>query len=342
MGSHDARESSAVLERRKMRMPSVAGRSPRSHWVRRFPGAHPSRGEVRQGRKCRLERFETQKPLSSEVYDRVRVVGKSGRLTLNKGERISYVVDGGVARIVFSRPEASNAVDLTFAREFEVAARAAMSGGARVVFVSALGRHFCVGGDLKSFSAAADLGNHLKEVTGHLHEGIAMLVELDAPVVVAVNGTAAGAGFGLVCAADIVVAGESAAFLMAYTRLGLSPDGSSSWFLPRHVGLRRAMDMSLTNRILSAPEALGWGIVSRVVADDAVTSEAEEIVSVLAHGPTSAYGATARLLRSSGGNSLRTHLELESATMAERARARDAREGIQSFLEHRDARFTGD
>jgi 2-(1,2-epoxy-1,2-dihydrophenyl)acetyl-CoA isomerase len=179
-------------------------------------------------------------------------------------------------------------------------------------------------------------------VTQHFHDGIVTFVEMDAPVVVAVQGAVAGAGLGLVCAADIVVAGKSATFVMAYTRLGLTPDGSSSWFLSRHVGLRRALDLTLTNRVLSADEALAWGVITRLVADDQVLKEAESIIEQLATGPTAAYGASARLLRSATGNTLRTQLSQETGALVERARAVDGLEGIRSFVERRSANFIGD
>ncbi|MHB8335671.1 MAG: enoyl-CoA hydratase/isomerase family protein [Acidimicrobiales bacterium] len=257
-------------------------------------------------------------------------------------QRLELGIDDGVARITLNRAEAANAIDLTFAREFEAAATTMSRGATRVVLITAAGRNFCVGGDLKGFAGEADLGAHLDEVTRHLHEGIARMVEMDAPVVAAVNGAVAGAGLGIVCAADIVVAGESSTFLMAYTRLGLTPDGSSSWFLAQHVGLHRALDLALTNRVLNAREALEWGIVSRVVPDDTVLSEAQSIVAILAAGPTAAYGAAARLVRSARGCTLRQHLDEERTQMAERARGVDGREGVAAFVDRRDATFTGE
>ena len=165
-------------------------------------------------------------------------------------------------------------------------------------------------------------------------------IEADAPVVVAVHGAVAGAGFGLVMAADIAIASNDTTFLMAYTKIGLTPDGATSWYLPRLVGLRRALDLTLTNRSLDAREALEWGIVSRVV-DDA-DRVAEEIALDLAGGPTGAYGAAARLLRSSERASLVDHLARESEQMTARARTHDGPEGIASFIERRRGEFVGD
>lgn len=161
------------------------------------------------------------------------------------------------------------------------------------------------------------------------------------PVITAVQGSAAGGGLGLVFGADLVIAAESARFTMAYTRAALSPDASTSFFLPRLVGLRRALDLTLTNRTLSAREALEWGIVSRVVADAELPAAAQALAREMADGPTRAFGAAKRLLRESFDDSLETHLQSESRAIAERSRDAESREGIAAFIEKRPARFRG-
>jgi 2-(1,2-epoxy-1,2-dihydrophenyl)acetyl-CoA isomerase len=249
------------------------------------------------------------------------------RLTLN--------VENGVGHVQLSRPLAANAIDLTFAREFELAAIGCAESDVRVVYITALGRQFCVGGDLKSFIQEEHLGRHLDEVTKHLHAGIVTLFDIDAPVVVAVNGAVAGAGLGIIMVADLVFASASSTFLMAYTRLGLSPDGATSWFLPRMVGLRRALDMALTNRVLDANEALEWGLVSRVVEGDA-ENEAGRLVETLASGSTAAFGASARLIHQGLQRSLIEQLEAEAAQIVELAHGTTARENIVGFLGGRD------
>ena len=256
------------------------------------------------------------------------------------GQRVRLTEAHGVAHMRLVRPDAANAIDLTFALEFCDAVEACADGGSRAVMISAEGKQFCGGGDLRSFNGQADLSAHLAEVTSHLHRGLATLAELDAPVVIAVQGPAAGAGLGLVCAGDVVIAAESARFLMAYTAAGLTPDGSSSYFLPRLVGLRRALDLTLTNRPISAREGLEWGLVSRVVADHDVASEAERLAAALAAGPTLAFGASKRLLRS--GGDLRAHLNLERETLFHSAGTADGREGVRAFAERRTATFTGE
>ena len=256
--------------------------------------------------------------------------------------RIVLSSDNGIARIVLSRPDSGNSIDLEFAQELEAVANQSEVQNARVIVISALGNQFCVGGDLKSFSKEQDLSTHLQRVTSHLHAGISALTTLDAPMIVVVNGMAAGAGLGLVCAADLVFAGDSATFLMAYTRLGLTPDGATSWYLARHVGLRRALELSLTNRVLSAREALEWGLITKLVDGEKLSEVAEALINQFAKGPTCAFGATRRLLNSALDNSLSEHLAIESETISARARTGDAFEGITAFLERRNPNFTGE
>ena len=258
------------------------------------------------------------------------------------GERLDVSADEGVGRIVLKRPEFGNAIDERFSVEFEAATAACAASKVRVVLISAVGKQFCVGGDLKDFAGRDDLGSYLERVTRPLHRGIATLAEIDAPTIVAMKGVAAGAGLGLVCAADIVIAGLSSSFLMAYTKIGLTPDGSTSWYLARHVGLHRALELTITNRVLSAMEALECGLISRVVSDDEIDGEAEALVQMLRSGPTAAYGASSRLLRAASDHSLREHLEAEAASITSRARSGDGVEGIRAFLERRSPRFNGE
>jgi 2-(1,2-epoxy-1,2-dihydrophenyl)acetyl-CoA isomerase len=249
----------------------------------------------------------------------------------------------GVAHITLNRPEAANALDLQMTQELlRVVLRCDEDPAIRAVLISGEGPAFCVGGDLKSFSEQGEhLPHHLKEITTYLHAAVSRLARMDAPVVATVHGAAAGAGMSLACACDLVVAAESARFSMAYTNAGLTPDGSSTYYLPRLVGLKRAMELTLTNRELSAQEALEWGIVTRVVADDDLLEEAHSLASQLASGATKALGASKWLLRSGCTEPLETHMERETQAIAEMARTTDGREGIAAFLEKRDAGFTG-
>jgi len=145
----------------------------------------------------------------------------------------------------------------------------------------------------------------------------------------------------LACGGDLVVVGPATRFVLAYTRIGLSPDGGGSWALPRLVGVRRALDLALTNRPVTGEEAVAWGLATTIVDDAAVASEADRLATELASGPTSAFGAAKRLMRESLGNTLETQLELESIALSRNAGTPDGREGIAAFLEKRAPRYTG-
>lgn len=246
-----------------------------------------------------------------------------------------------VARITLNRPDAANAVNADMARELAHAAiRCSEDRAVRAVILTGAGRMFSGGGDLKSFAAQGDaLPSHLKEVAGNLHAAISRFVRMDAPLIAAVNGSAGGAGFSLCLFCDLVLAAQSAKFVLAYTRSGLTPDGGSTFFLPRIVGVRRALELALTNRALSAEEALAWGIVNRVVPDAALQGEADQLAAALAAGSTGAFGAAKRLLHHSLGESLETQMELEAQAIAAQARTPDSREGIAAFVAKRPPRF---
>src|SRR5436190_6148952 len=197
-----------------------------------------------------------------------------------------YEVKEGVARITFNRPDAANTLDMQMALDLMHASiRASEDPAVRAVILTGAGKMFSGGGDLKSFAAQEDrLPGHLKEVALYLHAAISRFVRMDAPVITAVNGSAGGGGMSLCLFADIVLAAESAKFTLAYTRAGLSPDGGSTYFLPRLIGLRRSLELALTNRVLTAQEALDWGIVTKVVADAELQTEAQALASQLAGG----------------------------------------------------------
>ncbi len=249
-----------------------------------------------------------------------------------------------VARITLNRPDSGNALDGEMGRELmHLAIRCSEERAVRAVLLTGAGRMFCVGGDLKSFAAQGErLSAHLKELAGMLHMAISRFVRMDAPLIVAVNGAAGGGGMSFVLAADLVLAAESAKFTMAYTRAGLSPDGGSTYFLPRIVGVRRALELALTNRVLTAREAQEWSLVTRVVPDAALGAEAQALAVQLAAGATRAYGAAKRLLHHSFAESLETQMELEAQAIAEQARGAAAREGIAAFIAKRAPRFEGE
>jgi len=252
-------------------------------------------------------------------------------------------VDDGLATLTLARPGAGNAIDLALARELhEVTAAWRADRGVRAVLLHGEGPTFCVGGDLKSFAAQDDLPAHLTEVTDHFHAALSHLTAMDAPVVAAVQGSAAGGGLSLALGADLVLAGASSRFVMAYTAIGLTPDGSGTWSLPRLVGLRTALELTLTNRILSAGDALAAGLVTRVVDDDSLLDEAAALARGLARGPTGALGAAKRLVRGALAHDIDEQMALEQASLVAAAASADGREGIAAFLEKRQPDLRGE
>lgn len=258
-------------------------------------------------------------------------------------ETLLYETRDGVAYITLNREAAANAINLQMGRDLMLAAlRCDEDAGVRAVLIRAKGKIFCAGGDLGSFSSAGEgMPRLLKELTTYLHAAISRFARMSAPVVAAVHGSAAGAGFSLACASDLLVCAESAKFTLAYTRVGLTPDGSSTYYLPRLIGTRRALELMLTNRVLSSQEALAWGLVNRVVADDQLAQESESLARQLATGPTLAFGGVKQLLLSSANESLETQMEHEARAIADAARSSDAREGIEAFFAKRRAKFNG-
>lgn len=258
-------------------------------------------------------------------------------------ETLLYETRDGVAYITLNREAAANAINLQMGRDLMLAAlRCDEDAGVRAVLIRAKGKIFCAGGDLGSFSSAGEgMPRLLKELTTYLHAAISRFARMRAPVVAAVHGSAAGAGFSLACASDLLVCAESAKFTLAYTRVGLTPDGSSTYYLPRLIGTRRALELMLTNRVLSSQEALAWGLVNRVVADDQLAQESEGLARQLATGPTLAFGGVKQLLLSSANESLETQMEHEARAIADAARSSDAREGIEAFFAKRRAKFNG-
>jgi 2-(1,2-epoxy-1,2-dihydrophenyl)acetyl-CoA isomerase len=254
-------------------------------------------------------------------------------------DAITFALDGAIARITLDRPDAANGMNDTMTRELADAAKRCDTAAVKAIVLTGSGRFFCAGGDLKSFAAAPSRGAYIKGVADDLHRAISTIARSEAVLITAVNGTAAGAGFSLAITGDLVLAADSATFTMAYTKVGLSPDGSSSYYLPRLVGLRRAQDLMLTNRTLSAAEAAEWGMVTQVVADADLGARADELAAKVAAGARGSHGAVKSLLLTSLKNSLEEQMELEGRFIAERADAADGREGVDAFLGKRRPAF---
>jgi 2-(1,2-epoxy-1,2-dihydrophenyl)acetyl-CoA isomerase len=248
-----------------------------------------------------------------------------------------------VATITLNRPDAYNALNLDLGRElFHAVLEVDDDADARCVVITGSGRAFCAGGDVKDFADNLPrIGALVKELTTYLHGAVSRLCRSDKPVIMAINGIAAGGGFSFALCGDLVVAAESAKFTMAYSKIAATPDGSSSYYLPRLVGIRRAMELYFTNRVLSAREALEWGLVTRVVADAELRPAVDALARELAQGPTKAFGGAKRLFHQSTWESLETQMELEAQSIATSGRTEDFQAGVTAFANKKAPTFRG-
>lgn len=255
-------------------------------------------------------------------------------------ETLKFTQSGPVTSIVLNRPDAANGMNDAMTRDLAVAASLCDTEATKVVTLTGAGRFFCAGGDLKAMAAAEDPGVFVKGIANDLHRAMSTFARMDAVLITAVNGTAAGAGFSLSVSGDLVLAAESAAFTMAYTKAGLSPDGGASYVLPRLVGLRRTQDLMITNRVLKAPEALAWGLVTEVVADADLPDRLEQLAGQIAAGARGSNAAVKKLLLSTYSAGYEAQLENEARHIAGNASSPDGKEGIAAFLGKRAPEFS--
>lgn len=252
-------------------------------------------------------------------------------------KKIDFSIKDRIARIVIDDVANHNVIGSQFARELSEAAIACEGNkDIRVVLLTANGDEFSVGGDLNEFLAKRDsLREHVREMATFFHLGITVLNRLSTPVVCGVNGVAAGGGVSLVCMSDMAIAKRSARFNLAYTRSGLTPDGGSTWFLPRLVGAQRAFDIMATNPTLSAEQAQEIGLIARVVDDADYESTLEEVLQTLANAPSNAVGIGKQLMRQSLSNSLEQQLELEGRAISESVSAPETLAKLEAFFAKR-------
>jgi 2-(1,2-epoxy-1,2-dihydrophenyl)acetyl-CoA isomerase len=253
-------------------------------------------------------------------------------------------LEGSVARLQLNRADSANGLDI----DMLVALHRALvlchgDPRIRVVLLTGKGANFCAGGDVRMFASKGEsLPYYIRQATHYLQIVIGAMIQLHAPIVVAVQGFAAGGGgMGLVCAADLVIAGESAKFLAAATRVGMAPDAGLSVTLPRLIGTRKATEMLLLNTTVAASEALMLGLVNRVVPDAELAAAAMAYAVELASGAPQALAATKRLLWTGAGLGVEAAMPEESRTVADLCRTDDVREGLAAVMEKRAARFSG-
>jgi 2-(1,2-epoxy-1,2-dihydrophenyl)acetyl-CoA isomerase len=259
-------------------------------------------------------------------------------------ETIDLTTDGPAARILLNRPEALNAWNEQFGRDLlDGVGKVAEDDSLRALLIIGAGRGFSSGADLKeqrgtNEDGLPDLSARLKEI---YHPIITGLREMPKPVVAAVNGPAVGIGCSLALAADLIVAAESAYFLLAFVNIGLVPDGGSTAFLPARIGYARAAEMAMLGERVPAEQALEWGLVNRVVPDDRLEADSGELLEFLAHGPTRSFAGSKRLLNRRLYADLAGQLDAEAETQREQGHSQDFIEGVMAFVEKRPPNFTG-
>jgi 2-(1,2-epoxy-1,2-dihydrophenyl)acetyl-CoA isomerase len=257
-------------------------------------------------------------------------------------ETVNYYRRGGAAKIELNRPDRLNAWNEQFSLDLRAALTAAAEDReVRAVMITGAGRAFSSGADLRDGGAGSGTENVYDRLTERYHPILVAIRQMPKPVVSAVNGAAAGIGLSLALFADLVVAAESAYFLLAFVNIGLVPDGGSSLLVPARVGFARAAELAMLGERLSARHALEWGLINRVWPDEEFAARGDELLERLADGPTRAYEGVKRELNRWLFNGMDSQLEFEARIQQEMSGSADFAEGVAAFAEKRKPRFTG-
>ena len=247
--------------------------------------------------------------------------------------------DGAVLTITLNRPDVYNAINRAMHEGLAAALREAGAPGIRAVVLTGAGRGFCSGQDLREFeSLPGGVRNALEQT---YHPNVRAIRSLEKPVIGAINGPVAGAGLSIACACDVRIGASSANFVPGFIGIGLVPDAGSTWFVHRLLGFARGFEWMVSNRRLSAEEALEWGLVSEVVADDGFPDRAAELGAWYAALPTRAVAMTKRLFEHAYSSSLDQQLGLEAELQQAATETSDFAEGVAAFLEKRPPEFSG-
>lgn len=260
-------------------------------------------------------------------------------------ETVNVRLIDGAATVELNRPERLNAWNGQLGADLLSALRAAAADDAvRAIVVTGSGRAFSSGADLREVGGDAPPGEHpdvYTMLTERYHPIMETIREMGKPVLASVNGAAAGIGCSLALCCDLIVAAESAYFLLAFVNIGLAPDGGSSVFVPARVGMARATEMAMLGERVAAKQALEWGLINRVVADAALQSETSALAARLASGPTRSYAAAKRQVNNWVYSRMAEQLELEARIQQEMAGSEDFVEGVAAFVQKRPAHFSG-
>ena len=256
---------------------------------------------------------------------------------------VQFTIENSIATIVLNRPEAMNSFNREMAEDLEqVTEQVRNDSTVRAVLLKGAGNLFMAGGDIRFFyerleTMAADIMNDIRLLSG----SILNLIQMPKPVVASVHGSVAGVGMSFMMAADLVIAADSTKFTMAYSGIGLSPDGGSSYLLPRLVGTKKAMELIMLSEIFDAKVAQDYGLVNWVVPAENLAVETERLIKRLANGPTHAYAQSKRLIQQTWNNSLEAQLDAEGRAFASCCATEDFKNGITAFMHKKKPEFFG-
>ncbi len=252
-------------------------------------------------------------------------------------------IQNNVAIISFNRPEAMNSLNYEMAEELaSITDQIIYDNTIRAVLLRGAGPLFMAGGDIRFFHQSLEtMPKGVLKLVRCVNGSISNLLNTTKPVVACVHGSVAGIGMSFMMAADLVIAGENTQFTMAYSKLGISPDGGATYFLPRIVGYKKAMELALLSEVINAKQAQDLGLINWIAPENQLEENTIHILNKLTNGPTKAYALTKQLIRQSGHNSLEQQLEAEAASFSHLSQTVDFRTGVNSFLNKTKPEFVG-
>ncbi len=257
-------------------------------------------------------------------------------------DTILFSQSGSIGTLTFNRPDVYNAMNIELIHAMrDVTAEIVASKTLRAVILKGAGKAFLAGGDVGLFYKQRESMGNVKPLGDALHAGIKNIRNMPFPVIAQIHGACAGAGLSVAMAADFAIAADGAQFNTAYTKIGLSPDGGSTFFLPRYVGMKRAIELTMLAELFDAKAAAAMGIINRAVPADQLEQEVAALAERLSNGATQAFARAKKLINQSFVTPIDKQLDDEIAYFAECAMTNDFKEGVTAFVEKRKPRFEG-